>query len=335
MTDHNNYRPHNPVLLAEVISALAPKAGGVYVDATFGGGGYSRAILAAADCQVVGIDRDPDAIAAGQDMVRASGGRLRLCHGRFSQLQAILASQAIASIDGIVFDFGASTAQLTDPARGFSFKHDGPLDMRMEKHGQEMDAAHFINTAAESDLADALWQLGEEKAARRIAGAIAIARTTRPITTTGELAHIVRRAIGKTTAKIDPATRSFQAIRLYINDELGEIRHALPQALSCLRPHGRMLCVSFHSLEDKIVKEFLREVAGTLARPSRHQPLPPATDASKPRLRLITKKPIRPSAIEVAANPRARSARLRVGESIVSKLVATYHTSSQPLGVAL
>lgn len=316
---------HKPVLLDEVITAIAPRDGGVYVDATYGGGGYSEALLAAADCRVVAIDRDPDAIARGQEVVTKYQGRLRLVEARFSHLTALLADNDIRAIDGIAFDFGVSSAQLNDASRGFSFKHDGALDMRMEKQGA--DAADFINSASEGEIADTLWQFGEERASRAIARAIIKAR---PLTTTGELANVIRRVLAskkpsksstsqkphqkphqKTRQKIlDPATRSFQALRVHVNNELGEIETTLPQATTLLKPGGHLACVSFHSLEDRLVKQFMREAAGNIPRPSRHQPILEITPA--PLLKIVTSKPIRPSADEVATNPRARSARLRV-----------------------
>ena len=313
MTPSADIHTHQPVLLDEVITALAPRDGGVYVDATYGGGGYSEAILRAADCRVVAIDRDPDAITRGQEAVARHQGRLVLLEGRFSSLTDLLAGCDIQAIDGIAFDFGVSSAQLNDASRGFSFKHDGALDMRMEKQGA--DAADFINSASEGDIADTLWQLGEERASRAIARAIVKAR---PITTTGRLASVIRGVLAsrkssqKTPSQktIDPATRSFQALRLRVNNELGEITAALPQAVRLLKPNRHLACVSFHSLEDRLVKQFMREAAGALPRPSRHQPMSEATPA--PLLSIVTSKPIRPSADESAANPRARSARLRV-----------------------
>ena len=312
------YRPahspaHSPVLCGEVTQALAPKADGIYVDATYGGGGYSRAWLDSAACQVIAIDRDPEAIARGQKAVHDYGGRLVLIHGRFSGLAGLLAHHNVSAVDGVAFDFGVSSLQLDDPARGFSFRHDSRLDMRMDGAGG--DAGEFINTASQSEIADVLWELGEEKAARRIARAIVAAR---PINTTGRLASVIRETIGgrkKTGGQtIDPATRSFQAIRMRVNNELDEIKTALPQAVAVLKTGGRLACVAFHSLEDRLVKGFIREAAGKLPRPSRHQPMPTPANTPSPSLRLVTSKPIRPSADEMAMNPRARSARLRVAE---------------------
>lgn len=304
----SSHPEHNPVLVVEVVEALSPKPNAVYLDATFGRGGYSRAILDAVACQVIAIDRDPDAIAAGQSMCQEYENRLTLCEGRFSDMRNLLESAATPHVDGVVFDFGVSSPQLDDADRGFSFRFDGPLDMRMERSGR--DASDFINSAGETDIANILWQCGEERASRRIARAIVKARGEAPITTTSQLARIIRAVMPRPKpGQIDPATRSFQAIRIHINDELGEIRAALPAALACLKPGGKLAVVSFHSLEDRLVKTFIMNEAGKAPRPSRHLPDLPE-DA--PRLDIITRKPITPSADEISQNPRARSARLRV-----------------------
>jgi 16S rRNA (cytosine1402-N4)-methyltransferase len=301
---------HHPVLVVEVVEALSPKSGAVYLDATFGRGGYSRAILDAAPCQVIAIDRDPDAIAAGQDMISEYQGRLTLMEGRFSDLKDILHHLTLPAVDGIVFDFGVSSPQLDQADRGFSFRQDGPLDMRMEKSG--ISAKDFINSAKEKDIADVLWRFGEERASRRIARAIIKARDESPISTTFELAHIIRGILPRPKpGQIDPATRSFQAIRIHINDELAEIDAALPAALACLHPHGRLAVVAFHSLEDRLVKTFMMNEAGKAPRPSRHLPDLPE---QPPRLTLISRKPITATDKEMDINPRSRSARLRVAE---------------------
>ena len=301
---------HNPVLVVEVVEALSPKADAVYLDATFGRGGYSRAILDAAPCEVIAIDRDPDAIAAGQSLCREYDDRLTLLEGRFSQIRSLLASINVPYVDGIVFDFGVSSPQLDDADRGFSFRFDGPLDMRMEKSGT--DASDFINTASEKDIADILWQFGEERASRRIARAIIDAREETDITTTFQLAKIIRAVMPRPKlGQIDPATRSFQAIRIYINNELEEIRAALPAAMACLKPGGKLAVVAFHSLEDRLVKTFIMNEAGKAPRPSRHLP---DLEEHPPRLKMITRKPIIPSDDEMHQNPRSRSARLRIAE---------------------
>lgn len=301
---------HNPVLVVEVVEALSPKADAVYLDATFGRGGYSRAILDAAPCRVIAIDRDPDAITAGQDMRHEYDGRLTLLEGRFSQIGTLLNENNMPLVDGVVFDFGVSSPQIDDAERGFSFRFDGPLDMRMEKSGT--NASDFINTATEKDIADVLWQFGEERASRRIARAIIRARDEAEITTTYQLAKVIRAVMPRPKpGQIDPATRSFQAIRIHINNELDEIRAALPAAMACLKPGGRLAVVAFHSLEDRLVKTFIMNEAGKAPRPSRHVPDMPE---HAPRLNMITRKPVTPSEDEINQNPRSRSSRLRVAE---------------------
>lgn len=305
---------HLPVLLREVIEVLSPKDGGVYVDATFGAGGYASALLDAADCTVWGIDRDPEAIARADELVRRYEGRLRLVQGRFGDMTALLGACGVAQADGIAFDFGVSSMQLDSAARGFSFRFDGPLDMRMEKQGPS--AADLVNELDERELADVIHQLGEERKARAIAKAIVIARRETPIERTLQLAEIVRGAVrargprGKET--IDPATRTFQALRIQVNDELGEIRRGLVAAEALLKAGGRLAVVAFHSLEDRPVKEFLRERSGRTPGASRH--MPEAAPTRAPSFRLIAGGVITPREDEIAANPRARSARLRAAE---------------------
>lgn len=299
---------HIPVLLREMLDTLAPHHGGVYLDGTFGGGGYAEAILAAAACTVWAIDRDPEAIARGARIAARNPGRLRLIQGRFGDMLTLLADAGITALDGVVLDLGVSSFQIDDPGRGFSFRADGPLDMRMGNHGTT--AADLVNGLPERELADTLFQLGEERAARRIARAIVAARAASPITTTGQLAAIIRGVVHPDASGIDPATRSFQALRIRVNDELGEIRRGLEQAAQLLSPGGRLVVVSFHSLEDRIVKQFMAEAAGRAPRPSRHDPHGLAARPAA-RFRLLTRRALRPSAGESAANPRARSARLR------------------------
>ncbi|HEY7578814.1 MAG TPA: 16S rRNA (cytosine(1402)-N(4))-methyltransferase RsmH [Acetobacteraceae bacterium] len=302
---------HLPVMLPEVVGLMALRAGGVYLDGTFGGGGYTAALLEAAPCTVWAIDRDPEAIARGAALAARYPGRLHLIQGRFGDMLTLLAEHGVGALHGVVLDLGVSSFQLDDPARGFSFRADGPLDMRMSQTGPT--AADLINTLPERELADLLFELGEERASRRIARAIVAARAQAPIATTGRLAAIVRDVLPPGRGGIDPATRSFQALRIRVNDELGEIARALEQAGRLLAPGGRLLVVSFHSLEDRIVKRFMTEAAGRAPAPSRHDPRGQAARPT-PRFRLLTARPLRPGAAEVAANPRARSARLRAME---------------------
>jgi 16S rRNA (cytosine1402-N4)-methyltransferase len=301
---------HVPVLLAEALAALAPRDAAVYVDGTFGGGGYAAALLAGARCRVIGIDRDPRAIAGGAALIAANPGRLALIEGNFGQMRQLLAPFGIieGSVGGIVLDLGVSSPQLDDPARGFSFRADGPLDMRMGAAGTS--AAELVNTLPEDALARLIQVHGEERFARRVARAIAAARAKAPIARTLELAEIIRGAV-PATGGIDPATRSFQALRIAVNDEAGELARALPAAERLLAAGGRLVVVSFHSLEDRQVKEFLRERSAAAPRGSRHRPAAPRPE---PSFRLLARKPVTPGAIEIARNPRARSARLRAAE---------------------
>lgn len=308
MARRPTHNVHVPVLLDEVLAVLAPADGETHVDGTFGGGGYSRAMLDAADCMVVGIDRDPDAIARGEALEVRYGPRLTLVQGAFSSMDRLLADRAISAVDGVVLDIGVSSNQLDDPARGFSFRADGPLDMRMEPVGE--DAADVVNRLDERDLAAMIAKLGEERRARAVARAIVAARQNSPITRTGELADIVRSVVRPSADGIDPATRTFQALRLYVNDELGELERGLAAAERVLRAGGRLVVVAFHSLEDRIVKKFLQERSGAAARPSRHLPEDPGAERA-PSFRLIGRKPVTASDAEVRDNPRARSARLR------------------------
>ena len=294
--------PHIPVLLDEVIAGLAPRPGEMHVDGTFGAGGYTRALLAAG-ANVIAFDRDPDAISEGQALVAASEGRLDLVPDVFSRLGEALAERGIDGVDGVTFDVGVSSMQLDRAERGFSFQADGPLDMRMGQSG--MSAADFVNEADEAEIADVLFHLGEERQSRRVARAIVAAR---PITRTSELATVVRRALGyREHDKKDPATRTFQAIRIHVNRELGELEDGLVAAEQALAPGGRLAVVSFHSLEDRIVKRFLKERSGTPAG-SRHLP---EVATRTPTFEAVA-KPVRANAAEVARNPRSRSATLRV-----------------------
>ena len=304
---------HIPVLRAEMLAALAPRDGGVYLDATFGGGGYSAAILDAARCTVFAIDRDPDAIARGAALAARHAPRLRLIQGRFGDLVELLAAEGVGALDGVVFDLGVSSFQLDEPARGFSFRADGPLDMRMERSGPT--AADLVNTLDVRALADVLHEFGEERAARRIARAIVAARAEAPIETTSRLAAIIRAVLPPDRSGIDPATRSFQALRIRVNDEISEIERALAAAASLLAPGGRLVVVAFHSLEDRPVKRFMVEAAGRAPAPSRHDPRGLLARPT-PRFRLATARALRPGSAECAANPRARSARLRALERL-------------------
>jgi 16S rRNA (cytosine1402-N4)-methyltransferase len=300
--------PHTPVLLDSVIRWLSPHDGGVYLDATFGAGGYTRAILGTADTRVIAVDRDPTAIAAGADLVAQSAGRLTLVEDRFSNLAAVAAGQGAARLDGVVMDIGVSSMQLDTAARGFSFRLDGPLDMRMGGDGPS--AADVVNGASEADLAKVIFTLGEERFSRPIARAIVAARATAQIATTKALADLVARVVRSKPGDIHPATRTFQALRILVNEELDELLLALEGAESILKPGGRLVVVSFHSLEDRIAKNFLTE-RGKVSAGSRHQP---ERRQAPPSFRILTRRPDVADQAEIAANPRARSAKLRAAE---------------------
>lgn len=301
---------HIPVMLREVLSQLSPKDGALYIDGTFGAGGYTRAILEAANCKVIGIDRDQSAIAAGASLVQEFSGRLTLVEDRFSRLDEVAHTLGHEHVDGIVLDVGVSSMQIDEFARGFSFRGEGPLDMRMEQSG--VSAADVINRADERTLFRIISTLGEEKFARRIAHAIVEARKENPIETTGALAEIARRVVRGKPGEIDPATRTFQALRIYVNDELHELSAALLAAERVLAPGGKLAVVSFHSLEDRLVKLFLA-ARSTAPAVSRHQP---AVRVKPATFKLLTKKPLAPSEQESNENPRARSAKLRSAERL-------------------
>ena len=300
--------PHMPVLLAQAMQMLAPRADGVYVDATFGAGGYSRAILEVSGTQVIGIDRDRTAIAGGFDLVDSSDERLVLVEDRFSEIAEVCRNQGHDAVDGVVMDIGVSSMQLDQASRGFSFRLDGPLDMRMGHDGPS--AADLIAAASPADLARIIAVLGEEKFARPIARAIAEARNDAPVTTTRALADIIGRVLRQRPGEIHPATRTFQALRIFINEELDELTSALQAAEQILRPGGRLVVVSFHSLEDRIVKTFFADRARA-GGGSRHQPEIHHAPAS---FKVLTKRPQIADEKEIATNPRARSAKLRAAE---------------------
>lgn len=297
---------HEPVLLQAMLDALAPAKGETLVDATFGGGGYSRAILAAGPCRLIGLDRDPAAVARGCELARQDE-RFTMLDGGFGELSRHLATLGIATVDGIVADLGVSSFQLDEAARGFSFQGDGPLDMRMSTRGET--AAELIARLDEAELARLLFELGEEPEARRVARAIVRHCRERPIETTTELAAVVAAAKRRTKPGRSPATQTFQALRLAVNDELGELDRLLEAAPDLLRPGGRLVLVAFHSLEDRRIKRFIDAESDRRARPSRH--LPPLQGAAQPRLGWLERKVVKPSEAEIARNPRARSARLR------------------------
>jgi len=302
---------HVPVMLEEVLATLQPRPGAIYLDATFGGGGYAAAILGAADCTLWALDRDPEAIARGAALAARHPGRLHLVEARFGDMLETLADHGVAALDGVVMDLGVSSFQLDEAERGFSFRADGPLDMRMGREGAT--AADLVNTLPEAELARIIAEFGEERHARRVARAILRERAAAPIATTARLAEIVRRAVPRDPSGIDGATRSFQALRIAVNDELGEVERGLAAAMDLLAPGGRLVVVAFHSLEDRIVKRAFADAAGRAGAASRHDPaalLPRA----EPDFSLLTPRALRPGGAETDANPRARSARLRALE---------------------
>jgi 16S rRNA (cytosine1402-N4)-methyltransferase len=299
---------HIPVLGRRVVDWLGVREGGVYVDATFGAGGYARAILATPGARVIGIDRDQTAITLGATLVEEAYGRLQLAEDRFSNLEAVVASSGVAAVDGVVFDLGVSSMQIDEAGRGFSFRLDGPLDMRMGSNGPS--AADIVASASERALAAIIFELGEERHARAVARAIAKERANAPIATTRALADIVARVVHARESAIHPATRTFQALRIFVNDELAELARGLVAAERVLAPSGRLVAVAFHSLEDRIVKTFLTQRSRAPAS-SRHRP----QIASAPlTFRVLTRRPESPDGAEIAANPRARSAKLRAAE---------------------
>lgn len=304
-----NQATHIPVMLSEVLETLAPHKGGTYIDGTFGRGGYTRALLEAGADKVIAIDRDPEAIEAGQELVGSSEGKLELRHGPFGYMEDLLTSDEKAEkFDGITFDLGVSSPQLDQAIRGFSFKGNGPLDMRMSSTGET--AADIVNTKSEKEISDILYKFGDERFSRRIATRIIERRKEEPFTHTKELADLIHQALPPAKDGVHPATRSFQAIRIAVNDELGELERGMIAAKKLLKPGGRLVIVSFHSLEDRYVKNFFRTESGTAPQASRHMPVQAQQD-EQPFFTVMTRKPMKPSEEEIDKNPRSRSARLR------------------------
>lgn len=302
-----NNMVHTPVMLPEVMQYLAPRDGGVYLDCTFGAGGYTTAILNAANVKVHALDRDPEAIERAQPLVKHFGGRLEVHKSCFGDMGSIWFEP---TFDGIVFDLGVSSPQLDQGERGFSFSKDAPLDMRMGLEGPT--AADVVNTMAEEELANIIYKYGEERFSRRVARKIVETRALEPITHTVQLADLVRSVVPKGSMKIDQATRTFQALRIYVNDELGELTRALDASLNLLKTGGRLVVVSFHSLEDGIVKAYIKDLSEAKGG-SRH--LPPV-DQKPLQYKNLTRKIVLASDEEVKNNPRARSARLRAAEKL-------------------
>jgi 16S rRNA (cytosine1402-N4)-methyltransferase len=301
---------HEPVLLAEVLAALGPQPGGRYLDGTFGAGGYTRAILdAAPDATLLGLDRDPTAIAGGADLVAAMAGRLTLSQARFGDLAAEAERFRMTPLDGVVLDIGVSSMQLDQAERGFSFRFDGPLDMRMGRDGQS--AADLVNDGEEGLLADIFYHYGEERRSRAVARAVIEARRKAPITTTKQMADLVAGIVRAEPGGIHPATRVFQALRIAVNDELGELVRALEGAEAALKPGGRLVVVSFHSLEDRIVKQFMASRTGRTPAGSRHAP---QVALAEPSFELVHRGPVVAGEAELRRNPRSRSAKLRAAE---------------------
>jgi 16S rRNA (cytosine1402-N4)-methyltransferase len=300
-------RPHKPVLLREVLEALAPCDGEIMVDGTFGAGGYSRAILDSANCELYGIDRDPTAVATGKKLEAEYDDRFHMVEGCFGDMAKLIPAAGPEQVDGIVLDIGVSSMQLDQADRGFSFREDGPLDMRMSMSGPT--AADFVNTAEEEDIANVIYRYGEERASRKVARKIIEMRAEEPFTTTSQLARAVRSVVRKSKDGIDPATRTFQALRIYVNDELGELERAMGAAEMLLKPGGRLVVVTFHSLEDRQVKTFMKERSGDPNKMSRR--LPGEPEVAIPTFTTITRKAVTGQKDEIRANPRARSAKLR------------------------
>lgn len=305
---------HIPVLLDEVVGAIEPVASEVYVDGTFGAGGYTRAVLERADCRVIAIDRDPDAIERSRDMQVGFGDRFQILEGCFGDMASLLSDAGVPAVQGVMLDIGVSSFQLDEAERGFSFMADGPLDMRMGRSGES--AADVVNTYSEEELADIIYQYGEERKSRRVAAAIVKDRATTPFQRTKQLADMIERVLGRPPMRkgqraVHPATRTFQALRIHVNDELGELRRGLEGAEALLSEGGRLVVVSFHSLEDRIVKNFMAERSGMQAGGSRHLP-GPVSAGPAPSFKLMNRGAVKPGEEEMGRNPRSRSSRLRV-----------------------
>lgn len=297
---------HIPVLLQEIVDAIAPVEGDIVVDGTFGGGGYTKAILDAAKCRVLAIDRDPDAIERGKGLSKQVDNRLTMLEGCYGDMAALVDQK----VNAVVLDIGVSSFQIDEGVRGFSFRENGPLDMRMSQNGES--AADVVNTYAEKDLADIIYKYGEERRSRQVAHAIVEARKENDITTTGQLARIIRTVVWPAKDKIDPATRTFQGLRIFVNDELGELERGLQGAEDILLPGGRLVVVTFHSLEDRMVKKFFKERSGSMARGNRY--LPDDQQAGpQATFTIINRRPTAPGEEELSANPRSRSSKLRAG----------------------
>lgn len=308
-----NTAPHISVMLNEVLEALSPEDGKVYVDGTFGAGGYTQAILEAADCVVVAIDRDETALAAAERLKAQYPSRFVFVQGVFGDVRALLRRAGYDHVDGFVLDLGVSSMQLDQAERGFSFRFDGPLDMRMGRAMGGETAADLVNTLEEKDLADLIYRYGEERHSRRVARAIVLRRAERIFETTADLAHVVRGALPFSKKdKIDPATRTFQALRIAVNDELGELERALVASEAVLSEGGRLVVVTFHSLEDRIVKDYLREASGASVAVSRHAP--EVARAAPARFELLSRKALQAGEAEIAVNSRSRSAKLRAAK---------------------
>ena len=299
---------HVPVMVGSVLEFLQPLESGIFVDCTFGRGGYTTAILENGNSEVIAIDKDYEAITSGKALLLKYSGRLRILEGSFGCLDQIIRDQGLDFVDGVVLDLGVSSPQILNSERGFSFQLDGPLDMRMGSKG--LTARELVNNISEQELADIIWKFGQDRHAKKIARAIIRARLIGDIKTTGELADIVKRAVRADYKKINPATKTFQALRIVVNDEIDELKRVLSAAEKILKPGGRFVVVSFHSIEDKIVKNFLKKKSGALEGRSRHLPQPLEAKTLS-TFELINKKVIKPTIQEVNTNRRARSARLR------------------------
>jgi 16S rRNA (cytosine1402-N4)-methyltransferase len=310
--DHQKDQRHIPVLCEEVLRLLQPKNNEIFIDGTFGAGGHTLGLLKSCDCRVLALDRDPTAIECAEELASKFTSRLSLSHRSFSQLQCAALEFGLKSVDGVLLDVGLSSMQIDNSNRGFSFQHDGPLDMRMSCVGPT--ASDVVNTFDEDQLADIFLSLGEVRHARKIAREIMRQRVKKPFTRTKELADLIIRVMGgRRWGEIHPATQAFQALRIYVNDELTELKKGLQAAEAILKPEGRLVVITFHSLEDRIVKHFLRERSGKADHGSRYKPSPRRT-FSAPSFRIINSRPLTPNESEINVNPRARSARLRAAQ---------------------